>query len=52
MTFKPELKEEDFIVKIRKTVRGEGGLQSLQDADVIISGVAEPLPTTYNWLKS
>ncbi len=36
--FKPELKEEDFIVKIRKTVRGEGGLQSLQDADVIISG--------------
>lgn len=38
LTFKPELKEEDFIVKIRKTVRGEGGLQSLQDADVIISG--------------
>ncbi len=37
-TFKPELKEEDFVVKIRKTVRGEGGLQSLQDADVIISG--------------
>ena len=27
--FKPKLKEEDFIVKIRKTVRGEGGLQSL-----------------------
>lgn len=36
--FKPELNEDDFVVKIRETVRGEGGLQSLQDAEVIISG--------------
>ena len=36
--FEPELNEKDFAVNIHKTVRGEGGLQSLLDADVIISG--------------
>ncbi|MDR0833357.1 MAG: FAD-binding protein [Candidatus Symbiothrix sp.] len=32
------LPEADFVVKIQETVRGEGGLQSLFDADVIVSG--------------
>jgi len=37
-TFKPQLKDEHFIVEILKTVRGEGGLQGLFEADVIVSG--------------
>jgi electron transfer flavoprotein alpha subunit len=37
-SFSPVLKDEDFVVEIVKTVRGEGGLQNLFDADVIISG--------------
>jgi len=37
-TFKPQLKDEDFIVEILKTVRGEGGLQGLFEADIIVSG--------------
>jgi len=37
-TFKPELKEEHFVVEILKTVRGEGGLQGLFDAEVIVAG--------------
>jgi len=36
--FKPVLNEKDFVVEIIKTVRGEGGLQNLFDADIIISG--------------
>ena len=36
--FKPVLDDQDFIVEIQKTIRGEGGLQNLFDADVIISG--------------
>ncbi len=37
-TFKPVLDEKDFVVEILKTVRGEGGLQNLFDADIIVSG--------------
>jgi len=37
-TFKPTLKEEDFITQIIKTVRGDGGLANLFDADIIVSG--------------
>lgn len=37
-TFKPTLPEADFVVEILKTERGEGGLQSLFDADIIVSG--------------
>ena len=37
-TFKPQLKEEHFVVEILKTVRGEGGMQGLFEADVIVSG--------------
>ncbi|MDR1543628.1 MAG: FAD-binding protein [Prevotellaceae bacterium] len=36
--FKPELNENQFVTKILETIRGEGGLQSLFDADIIISG--------------
>jgi electron transfer flavoprotein alpha subunit len=36
--FKPVLIDEDFVVEILKTVRGEGGLQNLFDSDIIISG--------------
>ena len=37
-TFKPVLEEKDFITQIIKTVRGDGGLANLFDADIIISG--------------
>ena len=36
--FKPVLDDKDFVVEIIKTVRGEGGLQNLFDADIIVSG--------------
>ena len=36
--FNPVLNDKDFVVEILKTVRGEGGLQNLFDADIIISG--------------
>jgi len=37
-TFIPVLEDKDFVVEIVKTVRGEGGLQNLFDADIIVSG--------------
>jgi electron transfer flavoprotein alpha subunit len=37
-SFNPVLNAKDFMVEIVKTVRGEGGLQNLFDADIIISG--------------
>jgi len=36
--FAPKLSEELFVTKIVKTVRGEGGLQSLFEADIIVAG--------------
>jgi electron transfer flavoprotein alpha subunit len=36
--FDPSLNEKDFVVEIIKTVRGEGGLQNLFEAEVIVSG--------------
>jgi electron transfer flavoprotein alpha subunit len=36
--FNPVLSNKDFVVEIVKTVRGEGGLQNLFEADIIISG--------------
>ena len=36
--FKPNLSANEFVVEILKTVRGEGGLQGLFDADVIVAG--------------
>jgi len=37
-SFNPILHEKDFVVEIIQTVRGEGGLQNLFDADIVISG--------------
>jgi electron transfer flavoprotein alpha subunit len=37
-TFTPVLNDKDFIAEILKTERGEGGMQNLFDADIIISG--------------
>ena len=37
-TFKPILDDKEFRVKILKTVRGEGSLQNLFEADIIVSG--------------
>jgi electron transfer flavoprotein alpha subunit len=37
-SFNPVLNDKDFVVEILKTVRGEGGLQNLFDADIVISG--------------
>jgi electron transfer flavoprotein alpha subunit len=36
--FNPVLSDKDFVVEILNTVRGEGGLQNLFVADIIISG--------------
>ena len=37
-TFRPVLTNDDFRVEILKTVRGEGSLQNLFEADIIVSG--------------
>jgi electron transfer flavoprotein alpha subunit len=37
-TFEPVLTDNEFSVKILKTVRGEGSLQNLFEADIIVSG--------------
>jgi electron transfer flavoprotein alpha subunit len=37
-SFTPVLNEKDFVVEILNTVRGEGGLANLFEADIIISG--------------
>jgi electron transfer flavoprotein alpha subunit len=37
-SFTPVLSDKDFVVEIIKTVRGEGGLQNLFEADIIVSG--------------
>jgi electron transfer flavoprotein alpha subunit len=36
--FEPVLIDKDFVVEIVKTVRGEGGLQNLFEADIIVAG--------------
>ena len=36
--FKPVLNDRDFVVEIVKTERGEGGLQNIFEADIIIAG--------------
>jgi electron transfer flavoprotein alpha subunit len=37
-SFKPVLKDKEFVVEIVKTERGGGGLQNLFEADIVISG--------------
>jgi len=36
--FEPDLPESDFVTEIIETVRGEGGLQNLFEADIIVTG--------------
>jgi len=36
--FKPKLSKDDFVTEIIETVRGEGGLQNLFEADIIVAG--------------
>ena len=36
--FKPQLNDAHFIVEIQQTVRGEGGMQGLFDAEIIVAG--------------
>ncbi len=36
--FNPVLDEKDFVIEILKTVRGEGGIQNIFDADIVVSG--------------
>jgi len=38
ISFNPVLTEDDFVTEIIETVRGEGGLQNLFDADIIVAG--------------
>jgi electron transfer flavoprotein alpha subunit len=37
-SFNPVLSDNDFVVEIVKTVRGDGGLQNLFDAEIVIAG--------------
>ena len=37
-SFQPQLDNQDFTVEILETVRGEGGLQGLFDAEIIVAG--------------
>ena len=37
-TYKPTLNDDDFLTKIVETIRGEGGLANLFEADVIVTG--------------
>jgi electron transfer flavoprotein alpha subunit len=50
--FKPVLDENDFVVEILNTVRGEGGLQNLFDADIIISGGRGTTTDNLNLIKA
>lgn len=36
--FTPKLTDDDFVTEIIETVRGEGGLQNLFEADIIVTG--------------
>ena len=37
-SFKPKLEDDDFATEIIKTVRGDGGLANIFEADIIVSG--------------
>lgn len=36
--FKPKFEDDDFVTEIIKTVRGDGGLANIFEADIIVSG--------------
>src|SRR5665811_731115 len=51
-SFTPVLSKEDFVAEIIKTVRGEGGLQNLFSADIIISGGRGTLSDNLGLIKT
>jgi electron transfer flavoprotein alpha subunit len=51
-SFQPELNAPDFVVEINKTVRGEGGMQNLFDADIVIAGGRGTTSDNLNLIKS
>ncbi|WP_415398477.1 FAD-binding protein [Sulfurimonas sp. CS5] len=50
-TFSPVLVDDDFVTEIIETVRGEGGLQNLFEADIIITGGRGTLSDNMNLVK-
>jgi electron transfer flavoprotein alpha subunit len=50
--FNPLLNDKDFVVEIVKTVRGEGGLQNLFEADIIIAGGRGATADNLDMIKS
>jgi len=50
--FSPVLNDKDFVVEILKTERGEGGLQNLFSADIIISGGRGTLSDNLGLIKT
>ena len=50
-TFEPKLTDNEFRTKILETVRGEGGLQGLFDAEVIVAGGRGALDDNLNLIK-
>ncbi len=50
--FNPVLIENDFVVTIIDTIRGEGGLQNLFEADIIVSGGRGTICDNLTLLKS
>ena len=51
-TFSPVLNQEDFAVEIIDTIRGDGGLQNLFEADVIVAGGRGTTSDNLGLLKS
>jgi electron transfer flavoprotein alpha subunit len=51
-SFNPILNDKDFVVEILKTVRGEGGLQNLFEADIIVSGGRGTTNDNLNLIKA
>ncbi len=50
--FKPVLNEKDFTVEIVKTVRGEGGMQNLFEAEIIVAGGRGTTGDNLNLIKT
>jgi electron transfer flavoprotein alpha subunit len=50
--FKPHLDESDFVVSIVETIRGEGGVSNLFEADVIVTGGRGAIEDSLELIKS
>jgi electron transfer flavoprotein alpha subunit len=51
-SFKPVLNDKDFVVEIIQTLRGEGGLQNLFNADIVVSGGRGTTSDNLNLVKA